>query len=142
MATRKKPTKRATLKTRPTRASAAAFIASLDEGRRAECEQLDGWLRAATGEPGVMWGPSIVGYGRRLLRYESGRELEWMRIGFSPRKQALTLYLVEGLEVHAARLAKLGRHGTGKGCLYVPRLAKMDPSVLQAIIRASVKTNR
>lgn len=137
-----KPPRRATIKTQATRTSAADFIAGLDDARRADCEVLDRLMRAATGEPGVLWGSAIVGYGQRLLRYESGRELEWMRIGFSPRKQALTVYLVDGVAPHAANLARLGPHETGKGCLYLPRLAEVNLRVLEAILRASVKAQR
>ena len=95
-------------------------------------------LEEVTGEKPVMWGPSIVGFGRYRYRYDSGREGEWMVTGFSPRKNDLTLYLMPGFEQHADRLAKLGRHKTGKSCLYLKRLADVDMAVLETLVHESV----
>lgn len=125
----------AELKTRPTGASVAAFLAGIpDDERRRDCRALDALMRRATGERPRMWGPSIVGYGSYVLRYADGRELEWPVIGFSPRKQALTVYIMGGLDRHAALLARLGNHKrSGGGCLYLKRLADVDPGVLEVL---------
>jgi hypothetical protein len=86
-----------------------------------------------------MWGPAIVGFGVYHYRYESGREGDWMVTGFSPRKNDLTLYLMPGLEDQAERLARLGRHKTGKSCLYLKKLADVDLEVLGEMIAWSVQ---
>lgn len=114
----------------------AAFLATLDPATRADCERVAGWMRAATGDAGTMYGKAIVGFGRTTIRYAGGREEPWMKIGFAPRKQALTLYgVLPGASPE--RLAALGRHDTGKGCLHVKRLADVDADALEAIIRAA-----
>jgi len=123
-------------KTTRTDAPVAAFLATLDAATRADCERLDAWMRAATGGPGAMYGKAIVGYGSSVIRYADGREAPWMKIGFSPRKQALTLYGVH-TAASPALLAKLGKHDTGKGCLYVKRLEDVDAGALEKIIRAA-----
>jgi hypothetical protein len=135
---KKKASSKSTLKTQETKVSAAAYLAQLPDDVRADCQRLDAWMSAATGEPGVMWGSSIVGYGHRVLRYDSGRELDWMKIAFAPRKGTLTLYLLDGFSDYAAQLKRLGKHKTGKSCLYIKRLADVDVGVLQEMIRASV----
>ena len=91
-------------------------------------------MQEATGEPPVMWGESIVGFGSRHYRYASGREGDWFVVGFSPRARSLTLYLTDGVQRHADHLERLGRHRTGKGCLYVTRLDDVDRDVLAAVI--------
>jgi len=124
----------AELKTRAKRGGVAAFFASIDASRRADCDTIAKLMEQATGKPAVMWGSSIVGYGDRRLVYPNGRELDWFQIGFSPRKGDLTLY---GVALDAAALAKLGRHRTGKGCLYLKSLADVDLGVLRGMIAAS-----
>ena len=131
-----KPAKPA--KTVATDAPVAAFLGALDAATRADCERLDAWMRAATGAPGVMYGKAIVGYGTTMIQYAGGREAPWMKLGFSPRKQALTLYGVLSA-ASPALLAKLGKHDTGKGCLYVKRLADVDAGALEQIIRAAAR---
>ncbi len=98
---------------------------------------IDDWMAQAAG-PGAMYGKAIVGYGSKPIRYADGREAPWMKMGLSPRKQALTLYglLGEGAE---ALLAKLGKHTTGKGCLYVKRLADVDAQVLKKLIALAAR---
>ena len=81
-----------------------------------------------------MWGSAIVGFGDRRLKYESGRELDWFVMGFSPRKQNLTLYVHGAVREHQALLKKLGKHKTGKGCLYINKLEEVDMAVLKEII--------
>lgn len=86
-------------------------------------------MEKATKSKGKMWGPAIVGFGNKVLKYDSGRELDWFVMGFSPRKANLTLY-VSGAVEHQATLKKLGKHKTGKGCLYINKLEEVDLSVL------------
>lgn len=133
----------AELKTRPTAASVEAFLAAVkDEGRRRDARTLLELMRRITGEPPSMWGPSIVGFGRYHYRYESGREGDMPVAGFSPRAQALTLYVMGGLSSHTELLARLGPHTHGKGCLYVKRLADVDLAVLERLIRAGIERVR
>ncbi len=124
----------AELKTRPNDKDVEAFIASVPEPAQSDCRELIGMMRSATGADPVMWGDSIVGFGSRHYRYASGREGDWFQVGFSPRARSLTLYLTDGVDRHAARLDDLGRHRTGKGCLYVTRLDDVDRDVLAAVI--------
>jgi hypothetical protein len=126
-------------KTKLTEASVPAFLATLDRARRTDCEQLDAWMEAATGAAGKMYGTAIVGYGDALLHYADGREAPWFKLGFSPRKQALTIYgvLVDG---SAELLSELGKHDTGKGCLYVKRLSDVRADTLRALIRNAART--
>lgn len=127
-------------KTRPTVVPVADFLAGLaDEGRRADCLAVAAMMRAATGADPVMWGGSIVGFGRYAYTYASGHSGEWPVVGFAPRKNDLTLYIMPGFERYAALMARLGRHKTGKSCLYIKRLADVDREVLQALIEASVE---
>jgi hypothetical protein len=86
-----------------------------------------------------MWGPSIVGFGRCHYKYASGREGEWMITGFSPRKSALTLYLMGGLDADQNLMARLGKYKTGKGCLYIDKLADVDLKTLRKLVEKSVK---
>lgn len=119
--------------TRPTGAAVATYLRTLDEGRRADCATLDGWMAKAAG-PGTMYGKAIVGYGTRLIRYADGSERPWLKLGLSSRKEALVLYGLLGAEGAEGLLAKLGPHSTGKGCLYLKRLADVDQQVLQRLI--------
>ena len=130
-------------KTKPTRASVDDYIASIvDEARRADCRQLVRMMSRVTGEPPRMWGPSIVGFGTYHYRYESGREGDFFLTGFSSRKTDLSLYVMAGFVSFPALMAKLGRHRTGKSCLYVRRLADVDLEVLEELVRRSVKETR
>jgi hypothetical protein len=129
----------AELKTQPTEGDAEAFLATIsDEGRRADARTVCDLLTRVTAEPAVMWGKAIVGFGRQHLRYDSGRELDWMEIGFSPRKANTTIYLSGGLEAYADLLARLGKHTTGGGCLYLKRVDDVDPAVLEELLTRSV----
>jgi hypothetical protein len=130
----------AELKTRPTQASVSAFIAGIeDEKRRKDCRAVLALMRSASGERPRMWGDSIVGFGQTHLHYASGREVDWFRIGFSPRKRDLTIYLMSGLDKHATLLKKLGEHRTGKGCLYVKKLEDLNLAALDRLIRAALR---
>ncbi|MFT3914899.1 MAG: DUF1801 domain-containing protein [Anaeromyxobacteraceae bacterium] len=131
----RRPASRGPITTK-TGAPVPAYLASLDPATRADCERLHAWMAAATGDAGAMYGKAIVGYGTITIRYAGGREAPWMKMGFSPRKQALTLYGVLSA-ASPALLAKLGKHATGKGCLYVKRLADVDAGALEQIIHAA-----
>jgi hypothetical protein len=129
----------AELKTRPSDRDVDAFLESVpDSNRRADAIKVRELMESVTGESAKMWGDSIVGFGSQHLRYESGRELDWFKVGFSPRKQSLTLYLSGGFESHAELLSKLGPHSTGKGCLYIKRLEDVDETVLRKMIKDSI----
>jgi hypothetical protein len=126
----------AELKTKKTKESVAAFLAKFDDASRKDCKTLVGLMEKATGAKARMWGPSIVGFGDRRLEYPNGRQLDWFVMGFSPRKAALTLYL-PGAVSKSENLAKLGKHTTGKGCLYIKKLSDVDGVVLEKLIRNS-----
>ena len=131
------------LKTRPHDGSVEDFVAGLpDPARREECRRLVELMGRATGEPPRLWGPSIIGFGSYHYRYESGREGDWFVVGFSPRARELTLYLMAGLERHRQILTRLGRHRTGKGCLYLKRLSEVDVGVLAELVEAVVAALR
>ena len=127
------------MKTRETDASVEDFIAAVaDDRRREESRTVDAMMRKITGHPPRMWGPSIVGYGRYHYRYDSGREGDWFLTGFAPRKQALTLYIMPGFGQYDDLMRRLGKHKTGKSCLYVTRLSNVDLAVLEDLVRLSV----
>lgn len=120
-------------KTQRTKASVAAFIAAVeDETRRKDAKAVDKLFREITGEKPAMWGPAIVGYGK----YESPTGV-WPRTGFSPRKANLVLYIMPGFKDYAPLLKKLGKHKTGKSCLYLNKLADVDEGVLRDLIARS-----
>jgi hypothetical protein len=136
-----RPKKRAasTLKTQPNDASVAAFLNGIaEEGRRRDAFAVLALMKTVTKAEPKMWGGSIVGFGDRRYEYASGRGGDWFLMGFSPRKAALTLYLMGGLEPHASLLKSLGKHKTGKGCLYIQSLENIDESTLVAILEASL----
>ena len=142
-----KPAKRTKVdrapKTRPETASVTGFLAALpDPQQRADSEIVLDMMRAATGCEPVMWGSSIVGFDQYRYRYDSGREGDMPIVGFSPRKQSLVLYIMPGFADHDALLARLGKHSTGKSCLYVKRLADVDRGVLERLVRGSVEEMR
>ena len=127
-------------KTQPTDQDPIAFLDRIeDPQRRADCHAVLEMMRKATGAPPVMWGAAIVGFGCYRYTYASGRTGDWPVIGFSPRKNDLTLYLMPGFEQQAERLATLGRHKTGKSCLYLKKLADVDLAVLRGLIEWSVQ---
>ena len=126
-------------KTQPTDASVEAFLDTVeDPGRRADCAALVRLMREVTGHEPRMWGASMVGFGSYHYRYESGREGDFFLAGFSPRKRDLSVYVMAGLERFPELLARLGKHRTGKSCLYLKRLGDVDPDVLRTLIRESV----
>lgn len=127
------------LKTRPTTASVSEFLALQPDQRRADCEAVAAMMEAATGERAEMWGAAIVGFGRYAYTNSTKKTYEWPLVGFSPRKNDLTLYIMPGFEGFADLMAKLGKHKTGKSCLYLKTLADVDPKVLRQVIEGSVK---
>jgi len=130
-------------KTKPTKVSVAAFIDALtDQTSRADAKALVKLMQSATGEKPKMWGPSIIGFGSYHYTYESGREGDAPLIGFSPRKAATVLYGAIGYTDSEALLAKLGKHSTGKGCLYIKKLADVDQKVLEDMVVESVAAKR
>lgn len=127
-------------KTVPTQASVKDFIAlQEDPTRRADCTALVKMMEKATGEKACMWGSAIVGFATYRYEYASGTTGDWPVVGFSPRKNDLTVYLMPGFESQTELLARLGKHKTGKVCLYLKRLADVDLSVLQEMIDLSVQ---
>lgn len=129
----------AELKTKKTEVSVDAFIKKIpDVQKRKDAFAIVELMEKATKSKGKMWGSSIIGFGDRHLKYESGRELDWFIMGFSPRKQNLTLYIFGTVEKQQALLKKLGKHKTGKGCLYINALEEVDLSVLKEIIAKGV----
>jgi len=126
-------------KTRPTGASVAAFLGAVEpEARRKDAEAICAMMQRVEGEPPTLWGPSMVGFGRYCYKYESGHAGESFRTGFSPRKANLVLYIVDGLDAHGTLLTRLGKFKTGKSCLYINKLADVDVSILEALVRESV----
>jgi hypothetical protein len=122
-------------KTRPTEVSVDDFLDGVVHPvRRADGEALRAMMERVTGEPATMWGPSIVGFGSCHYRYASGHEGDMPRVGFSPRSANLVLY-VGGFPGYEALLGKLGKHKSSKACLYLNRLADVDPAVLEEIVR-------
>ena len=122
------------LKTRPTSASVVEFLALQPDARRADCEAVLRMMEAATGECAEMWGASIVGFGRYDMVYANGKTQQWLRIGFSPRKNELSLYVWGDRSDGPAVLKKLGKAKAARACLYVKRLADIDTGVLKDLI--------
>jgi hypothetical protein len=130
-------------KTKPTEVSVAAFINAIaDSTRRADAKALVKLMQNAAGERPKMWGPSIIGFGNYHYRYDSGRQGDAPLIGFSPRKAASVLYGLIGSSDSRALLPKLGKHTTGKGCLYIKKLSDVDQQVLEAMAAKSLAALR
>jgi len=129
----------AELKTRPNNNSVEEFINQIEqEWKRDDSRVLIDLFKKITGDEPVMWGDSIIGFGNYHLRYESGRELDWMLGGFSPRKTSLTLYLMGNNDDLEAMLDSLGKHKRSVGCLYIKKLADVDLHQLEKVIRKSI----
>ena len=132
----------AELKTSPTDGDVGAFIDQIDNPiRQRDAKRVCELLTDISGEQPAMWGPSIVGFGTQHLVYESGRELDWMRIGFSPRKAQLTIYINDGFDPYTELLDRLGKHKTAKSCLYVKNLDDIDIAVLTELLALSFAAN-
>lgn len=130
-------------KTKPTDQSVASFIKKItDPQTREDCLAIAKLMKEATHSEPRMWGSAIVGFGTRRIQYAGGREGDWMLIGFSPRKQNLTLYIMSGPGSHTDLLKKLGKHKVSGSCLHVKRLADIDLPTLRKLIRESVKQKK
>lgn len=121
-------------KTQPTDTPIEAFLETVDASKREDSRTLIKIMQEASGEKPVLWGPSIIGFGTYRYKYASGREGDWMRIGFSPRKAAFSLYLNCDLDQLADELAEFGTYTHGKGCIYIKRLSDIDMPTLQRMI--------
>jgi hypothetical protein len=127
-------------KTKPTDKSVTEFLESVeDKTKREDSFKLVELMQEITGEEPKMWGPTMVGFGTYHYKYESGREGDAMRVGFSPRKANLVLYIIAGFAEEQGLLNKLGKHSTGKSCLYIKKLADVDMAVLREMVERSVK---
>jgi hypothetical protein len=128
----------AELKTKPTDESVEDFLNSVENDRRREDSlKVLELMKEVTGEAPKMWGSSIVGFGSYCYQYASGRVGEWMAVGFSPRKQSLTLYIMDGFGEYDALLGDLGKHRTGKSCLYINKLDDVNMEVLRDLVQKS-----
>src|SRR5690606_2407376 len=127
------------LKTTPNDSDVELFLETIsDEQKRNDSRVLCKLLEEITGTPAKMWGSSVIGFDTYHYKYKSGREGDWMVVGFSPRKSQITIYIMDGFESYKGLLAKLGKHTTAKSCLYIKRLDDVDQSVLEELIRLSV----
>ncbi len=130
----------AELKTKRNDASVDDFLGAIkDEQVREDCRAIADIMQKATKAKPQMWGAGIVGFGSRRYKYASGREIDWMLIAFSPRKQNITLYISSGFEGYDELTAKLGKHSCGKGCLYIKRLSDVHLPTLKKLIKGSVE---
>jgi len=130
----------AELKTQKNDASIEDFLQNVEhQTRRENSFEILELMRDITGEQGSMWGNSIVGFGDFSYTNSTRKEYKWFKTGFSPRKQSLTIYIMDGFEGYEDILSRLDKHKTGKSCLYINKLADVDREVLQELIIASVK---
>ncbi|MFI5156230.1 MAG: DUF1801 domain-containing protein [Chitinophagales bacterium] len=130
----------AEIKTKPTKSSVASYLNAVsDAQRKQDAKQMDAWMEEISGEKARLWGPSIIGYGSYHYKYDSGHEGDMPRLAFSPRKNALVLYLMLGAEPVAKLLKKLGKYKSGKGCLYLRSLEDVDTEVLRTMISTTLK---
>jgi hypothetical protein len=131
------------LKTKATEVSVDDFIDSVpDAGRREDAKKVRAMMERISGYPAKMWGPTIVGFGRYHYRYASGHEGDMARVGFSPRANELVLYVLDGSPRQQALMDRLGKHKSGKCCLYIKRLADVDENVLEALVAESLDRAR
>ncbi len=129
----------AELKTQPNDTSVEQFLNTVEnDTKREDSFTILELMRQVTGSDPIMWGDSIIGFGTYHYKYASGREADWFLTGFSPRVQNLTLYIMSGFDEYDDLLGKLGKHSTGKSCLYVKRLENIDLDILKELIAKSV----
>jgi Domain of unknown function (DU1801) len=130
-------------KTRPEKASVAAFINAVEnETRKSDAKTILTMMKKVTGEKPVMWGPSIIGFGQYHYKYESGREGDSLNVGFSPRKANMVLYVLGSLKDDDPLLSKLGKHKRGRACLYINKLEDVDVKILEKIVGKSYKATK
>lgn len=128
------------LKTQPTDQDVRAYLEAVAHPqRRDDAFTLLEMMEAITGESAVMWGDDIVGFGQYDYRYASGHEGSWFMVGFAPRKSKMTVYVLAGFEAYPDLMAQLGKHKTGKSCLYINKLADVDLTILRALIAEGYK---
>ena len=126
-------------KTKPTELAPIDFVNSVEHPKRkADALFLLDWFKKLTGEEPIMWGPSLIGYGKYTYKYASGHGGEFFRTGFSPRKQNMSIYVMRGFDESLELMQKLGKFKTGKSCLYVNKLADIDLDVLQQLVEDSL----
>ena len=132
---------KAEIKTKQTDASVDKFLKGLaDKEQIEDARKVVEMMKKITGEAPKMWGPSIIGFGFQTYQSPTtGREVDWMKIGFSPRKGKLSLYILRGAEKQSELLEKLGKHKTGKGCVYIKRMSDVDEKVLEKLIKAALR---
>lgn len=129
----------AELKTKKTESSVNDFLLKIEEStKQKDAFSLVALMEKATKAKAKMWGPAIIGFGDKRIKYENGRELDWFIMGFSPRKQNFALYISGAVDKQQALLKKLGKHKTGKGCLYLNKLEEVDLAVLKEIIQKGI----
>lgn len=127
-------------KTQKTNASVETFLNAIpNEQTRADCFEIAKMMKQSTKAEPAMWGSSIVGFGEYMMTYANGSQLPWPIVGFSPRKQNLTLYIMAGFDRYDELMKKLGKYSTGKSCLYIKKLADVDRKVLKELVNESVK---
>ena len=132
----------AELKTKKNIASVGAFLLKSNPAKREDCEAILEIMAEVTDEEPVMWGSTIIGFGSYHYKYASGREGDWALIGLSPRKQNITIYIMDGFSKYEKLLSKLGKHKLGKSCLYINKLTDIDTTVLTTLAKRSVKNMR
>lgn len=127
------------LKTKKNDGSVESYLQNIeDPDRRRDCLKIYELMADITGKEGCMWGDSIIGFGSYHYKYESGREGDWFITGFSNRKQQISLYIMSGFAKYDTLMKQLGKHKTGKSCLYIKRLSDIDMNILEELIRSSV----
>ncbi len=130
----------AELKTKATKEDAYAFIEKIpEEQRRKDALVIIEMMKKSTNSEPRMWGPAIIGFGDKVLKYPNGRELDWFKIGFSPRKANFAFYISSNIEEMAPSLKKLGKYKTGKGCLYINKLEDIDLRILKGMVDIGAK---
>ncbi len=128
----------AELKTKKNDGDVEAFIDGIDPKKQDDCRTILAMMKDITGEEPAMWGESIIGFGSYHFKYASGREGDWMLTGFSPRKQNFSLYIMAGFDQYEPLMEQLGKHKTGKSCLYINKLADIDQDILRELITRSI----
>lgn len=127
-------------KTKPTDQDVASFLQQVEPAQKQEdCQRILSIMQEATQSEAKMWGGSIIGFGEYHYKYASGREGDWFLTGFSPRKQNISIYIMAGFKRYEELMAQLGKYKTGKSCLYINKLADVDMTVLEALIKLSVR---
>ncbi|MDR9418020.1 DUF1801 domain-containing protein [Gracilimonas sp.] len=130
----------ADLKTKKNNASVESYLNNIDDPQRAkDCRKIYQMMKEVTGEEGNMWGDSIMGFGSYHYKYESGREGDWFLAGFSNRKNSISVYIMSGFSDYDSLLSELGKHKTGKSCLYINKLDDINEDILYQLIESSVK---